>query len=92
LKTLLQSLSFGILFFSSQKQTDLDQFLIFFEKISRNYQEKSQAKLKNKTLVSFDTRQVAKQDQAEFQPVTQTDLDKFLTFFQENFRIFQKNS
>jgi hypothetical protein len=23
---------------------------------------------------------------------TQTDIDKFLTFFQENFRIFQKNS
>jgi hypothetical protein len=36
--------------------------------------------------------QVAKHDQAEFQPATQTDLDKFLTFFQENFRIFQKNS
>jgi hypothetical protein len=23
---------------------------------------------------------------------TQTDLDKFLTFFQENFRVFQENS
>jgi hypothetical protein len=25
-------------------------------------------------------------------PATQTGLDKFLTFFQENFRVFQKNS
>jgi hypothetical protein len=74
LKTLLQSLSFEILFFSSQKQTDLDQFLTFFEKISRIYQENSQAP-KNITLVSIDTRQVAKHDQAEFQPATQTDLD-----------------
>jgi hypothetical protein len=77
LKTLLQSLSFEILFFSSQKQTDLDQFLTFFEKISRIYQENSQAKPKNITLVSIDTRQVAKHDQAEFQPATQTDLDLF---------------
>jgi hypothetical protein len=75
LKTLLQSLSFEILFFSSQKQTDLDQFLTFFEKISRIDQENSQAKPKNITLVSIDTRQVAKHDQAEFQPATQTDLD-----------------
>jgi hypothetical protein len=30
---------------------------------------------KNITLVSIDTRQVAKYDQAEFQPATQTDLD-----------------
>jgi hypothetical protein len=75
LKTLLQSLSFEILFFSSQKQTDLDQFLTFFEKISRIYQEKSQAKPKNITLVSIDTRQVAKHDQAEIQPAIQTDLD-----------------
>jgi hypothetical protein len=75
LKTLLQSLSFEILFFSSQKQTDLDPFLTFFEKISRNIQENSQAKPKNITLVSIDTRQVAKHDQAEFQPATQTDLD-----------------
>jgi hypothetical protein len=71
LKTLLQSLSFEILFFSSQKQTDLDQF----EKISRIYQENSHAKPKNITLVSIDTRQAAKYDQAEFQPATQTDLD-----------------
>jgi cystathionine beta-lyase/cystathionine gamma-synthase len=62
LKTLLQSLSFEILFFNSQKQTDLDQFLTFFEKISRIYQENCQ----NITLVSIDTRQVAKHDQAEF--------------------------
>jgi hypothetical protein len=75
LKTLLQSISFEILIFSSQKQTVLDQFLTFFEKISRNYQENSQAKPKNITLVSIDTRQVAKHDQAEFQPATQTDLD-----------------
>jgi hypothetical protein len=75
LKTLLQSLSFEILFFSSQKQTDFDQFLTFFEKISRIYQENSQAKPKNITLASIDTRQVAKHDQAEFQPATQTDLD-----------------
>jgi hypothetical protein len=33
-------------------------------------------------MVSIDTRQVA----------TQTDLDKFLTFFQENLRVFQENS
>jgi hypothetical protein len=92
LKTLLQSLSFEILLFSSQKQTDLDQFLTFFEKMSRIYQENSQAKPKNITLVSIDTRQVAKHDQAEFQPATQTDLDKFLTFFQENFRVFQEYS
>jgi hypothetical protein len=75
LKTLLQSILFEILFFSSQKQTVLDQFLTFFEKISRNYQENSQANPKNITLVSIDTRQVAKHDQAEFQPATQTDLD-----------------
>jgi hypothetical protein len=25
-------------------------------------------------------------------PATQTDLDEFLTFFQENFRVFQENS
>jgi hypothetical protein len=54
---------------------NLDQFLTFFEKISRIYQENSQAKPKNITLVSIDTRQVAKHDQAEFQPATQTDLD-----------------
>jgi hypothetical protein len=70
LKTLLQSLSFEILFFSSQKRTDLDQFLTFFEKISRNYQENSQEKPKNITLVSIDTHQVAKHDQAEFEPAT----------------------
>jgi hypothetical protein len=75
LKTLLQSLSFEILFFISQKQTVLDQFLIFFEKISRIYQENSQAKPKNITLVSIDTRQEAKHDQIEFQPATQTDSD-----------------
>jgi hypothetical protein len=73
LKTLLQCLSFEILLFSSQKQTDLDQFLTFFE--IGIYQENSQAKPKNITLVSIDTRQVAKHDQAEFQPATQTDLD-----------------
>jgi hypothetical protein len=72
LKTLLQSLSFEILFFSSQKHTDLDQFLTFFEKISRIYRKYSQAKPKNITLVSIDTRQVAEHDQAEFQPATQT--------------------
>jgi hypothetical protein len=92
LKTLLQSLSFEILFFSSHKQTDLDQFLTFFEKIFIIYQENSQAKPKNITLISIDTRQEAKHDQAEFQPATQTDLDKFLTFFQKKPRIFQKNS
>jgi predicted N-acyltransferase len=75
LKTLLQSLSFKILFFSSQKQTDFDQFLTYFEKKSRIYQENSQAKLKNITLVSFNTRQITKHDQTEFQPATQTDLD-----------------
>jgi hypothetical protein len=88
LKTLLQSLSFEILFLSSQKQTDLDQFLTFFEKISRNYQENSQAKPKNITLLSIDTRQEAKHDKTDFQPATQTHLDKFLTFFQENFRVY----
>jgi hypothetical protein len=51
---------------------DLDQFLIF-EKISRIYQEKYQAKPKNITLVYIDTRQVAKHEQAEFQPATQTE-------------------
>jgi hypothetical protein len=76
LKTLLHSLTFEILFFSSQKQTDLVQFLTFFEKISRIYQENSQTKPKNITFVSIDTRQVAKHDQAKFQPATQTDLDK----------------
>jgi hypothetical protein len=70
LKTLLQSLSFEILFFSSQKQADLGQFLTFFEKISRIYQENSQVKPKNITLVSIDTRLVAKHDQAEFQLAT----------------------
>jgi hypothetical protein len=75
LKTLLQSLSFEILFFNSQKQTDLDQFLTFSEKISRIYQENSQAKPKNITLVSIDTRQVANHDQAELQPASKTDLD-----------------
>jgi hypothetical protein len=75
LETLLQSLSFEILFFSTQKQTNLDQFLTFFEKISRIYQENSQAKPKYRTLVSIATRQVAKHDQAEYQPATQTDLD-----------------
>jgi hypothetical protein len=36
-------------------------------------------------------RQVAKHDQAEFQPATQTDLDKFLTFFQKkNPEFFRK--
>jgi hypothetical protein len=35
--------------------------LTFFEKISRYYQENSQAKPKNITLVSINTRQVAKQ-------------------------------
>jgi hypothetical protein len=75
LKTLLQSLSFEILFVSTKKQADLDQFLTFFEKISRTYQENSQAKPKNITLVSIDARQVAKHDQAEFQPATQTDLE-----------------
>jgi hypothetical protein len=72
LKTLLQSLSFEILFFSSQEQTDLDQLLTFFEKISRIYQENSQVTPKNITLVSIDTRQVAKHDQAQFQPAPQT--------------------
>jgi hypothetical protein len=76
--------SFEILFFSSQKQTDLDQFLTFFEQISGIYQENSQAKPKNITLLSIDTRQVAKHGQAEFQPATQTDLDKFLTSFQKH--------
>jgi hypothetical protein len=75
LKTILQSLSIEILFFRSQKQADLDQFLTFLEKISRIYQENSQKKPKNITLVSIVTRQVAKHDQAEFQPATQTDLD-----------------
>jgi hypothetical protein len=88
LKTLLYSLSFEILFFRSQKQTNLDQFVRFFEKISRNYQENSQAKPKNITLVSIYTRQVAKHDQAEFQPATQTDLDKFLTIFSRKFQSF----
>jgi hypothetical protein len=66
LETLLQNLSFEILFFSLQKQTDLDKLLTFFEKISRIYQENSKAKLKNISLVSIDTQQVAS---------TQTDLD-----------------
>jgi hypothetical protein len=90
LKTLLRRISFEILFFSSQKQTVLDQFLTFFEKISRNYQENSQAKPKNITLVSIDTRQVAKHYQAEFQPATQTDLDLFLIFFKKIPEFFKK--
>jgi hypothetical protein len=89
LKTLLPSLSFEILIFSSQKQTDLDQFLTFFEKIFRIYQKNSWAKPKNMTLVSIDTRQVAKHEQAEFQPATQT---QNFDLFQENFRVFQENS
>jgi hypothetical protein len=72
LKTLLQSFSSDILFFNSQKQTNLDQFLTFFEKISRIYQENSQEEPKNITLVSIATRQEAKHDQAEYQPATQT--------------------
>jgi hypothetical protein len=84
----LHSLSFEILFFSSQKQTDLDHFLTFLEKISRNYQENSQAKPKNITLVSIDARQVAKHDQTEFQPATQTHLDNFLTFISRKFQSF----
>jgi hypothetical protein len=91
LKTLLHSLPFEILFFSSQNQTELDQFLTFFGKISRNYQEKSQAKPKKITLVSIDSRQVAKHDQAEFQPAFQTHLDKFLTFFSRTFQSFSAN-
>jgi hypothetical protein len=75
LKNLLQSLSLEILFFSSQKHTNLDQFLTFFVKISRIYQENSQEKPKNITLVSIATGQVAKHDQAEYQPATQTDLE-----------------
>jgi hypothetical protein len=92
LKTSLQSLTFEILFFSSQKQTDFDKFLTFFEKISRIYQENSQAKSKNITLVSINTRQVAKPDQVKFkfQPATQMDLDKFLTFFKKNPEFFRK--
>jgi hypothetical protein len=74
LSFLLQSLSFEIIFLSSQKHTGLDQFMTFFQKISRICQENSQAKPKNMALVSIDTLQVTKHDQAEFQPATQTDL------------------
>jgi hypothetical protein len=41
-------------------------------------------------MVSIDTRQVAKHDQAEFQPATQTDLDSFLTFLKKNPEFFRK--
>jgi serine/threonine-protein kinase RIO1 len=65
--------------------------LPFSEKISRIYQENSQAKPKNITLVSIDTRQAAKHDQAEFQPATQMDLDSFLTFFQKKIQNLSEN-
>jgi hypothetical protein len=58
-----------ILFFNLQETDGLRSIL------ARNYQENSQAKPKNITLVSIATRQEAKHDQAEFQPATQTDLD-----------------
>jgi hypothetical protein len=44
LKTLLQSLSFEILFFSSQKKTNLDQFLTFFRKKNQNLSGKLSGK------------------------------------------------
>jgi hypothetical protein len=98
LKTLLQSLSFEILFFRSQKETDLDQFFTFFEKVSRINQENSQAKPKNITLVSICTRQVAKHDPTEFQPATQTEtyvwpfFKKIPEFFRKTPKGISKNS
>jgi hypothetical protein len=74
LKILLQSL-LKFYFLAPRNRNRNDQFLTFFEKLSKIYKENSQAKPKNITLVSIDTRQVAKHDQAEFQPATQTDLD-----------------
>jgi hypothetical protein len=90
LKTLLQSLGIFRNFIFKLPETDgLRSILDIFRKNIRNLLRKL-SKPKNITLVSIDTRQVAKHDRAEFQPATQT--DKFLTFFQENSRIFQKNS
>jgi hypothetical protein len=60
-------------------QIALEQKMAFGQKTFRKKLPEPSGKLstkpKNITLVSIDTRQVAKHDQAEFQPATQTDLD-----------------
>jgi hypothetical protein len=76
-------------------QTDLDTFLTIFEENFRIFQENSlENSEKFQTWVCNFIFNLAKHVHAKFElsSSTQTDLDTFLTIFEENSRIFQKNS
>jgi hypothetical protein len=74
-------------------QTDLDIFLTIFEENFRIFQENSLENSKKiQTCVDNFILNLAKHVHAKFHISCQTDLDKFLTIFEENFRIFQENS
>jgi hypothetical protein len=77
-------------------QTHLDDYLTFFQKISEFFRKtlkriSKNCKFEYAIIFNFQLAQM-------FMPIlsslacTQTPLDKFLTFFQENFRVFQGNS
>jgi hypothetical protein len=75
-------------------QTDLDLFLTFFQKFPEFFRKTLKRISKNYKFeypFLFVNQQSMLMSNFSSLPATQTDLDQFLTFFQENFRVFQKN-
>jgi hypothetical protein len=74
-------------------QTDIDTFLTIFEENSSNFPENSQAnskKTKPEYAILYSTWQSMFMENFSPLACTQTDLGKFLTFFQEKIKIFLK--
>jgi uncharacterized HAD superfamily protein len=75
-------------------QTDLDKFLTIFEENFRIFQENSEAnskKTKPEYAILYLTKQSRGMQNFSSLDCTQTDLDTFLTIFEENFRIFYES-
>jgi hypothetical protein len=73
-------------------QMDLD-FLTFYQEILRNFQgtlKRILKKIKSEYVVSFFNWQSMLTQNFNSLAFTQTGIAKYWTFFQENFRIFQK--
>jgi hypothetical protein len=72
-------------------QTDLDKFLTIFEENSRNFQKNllfSKFQKCPNLSIQFSTQPSMFMQNFSSPASTQTDLDKFLTFFEEKFKIF----
>jgi hypothetical protein len=76
-------------------QADLEKFLTIFQEISEFFRKTlKRISINSKCEYQFIFFNKQRMFMPNFSslPATQIDLDKFLTFFQENFRVFEENS